>query len=203
MATIVDSIEELKRIYDGGVSEAAIKKVANRLTPKYEEWISNSYFCVLSTVGEEGVDNSPRGDNGPVVKVVDESTLLMPDWRGNNRLDSLLNIIRDKRASLMFFVTGSNTVIRVNGGAFVSADDDLINQFEVKGKKPKSVIVFAVKEVYSQCAKAMIRSDLWKRDCSGLNLPTVGDFMVEQTGGEFDGKTYDGEWRDRAEKTMW
>lgn len=108
------SLSELESLY-GDVDPNSLIKVANRITPAYGAWISRSRFCVLSTVGAEGTDATPRGDDGPVVRIQDDRTLLLPDWRGNNRIDNLRNIARDGRVSLMFFVNGSNNVIRVNG----------------------------------------------------------------------------------------
>ena len=115
-------------------------------------------LCVLSTVGPEGTDGSPRGDDGPVVRIADEKTLLMPDWRGNNRADSLRNMVRDGRVSLMFMVPGSNNVVRVNGTAVLSIAKDLLTRFSDKGRRPRSVIVVTIGEIYSQCARALMRA---------------------------------------------
>lgn len=106
----------------GSPGEAALAKVARRMTPLYRAWIGRSRFCVLSTVGPEGTDASPRGDGGPVVLELDAGTLALPDWRGNERIDSLRNVVRDPRVSLMFFVPGSDNVVRVNGRGRVTAD---------------------------------------------------------------------------------
>ena len=201
MTHYVEDIAELEDLY-GTPGAASMRKVVQRLTPLYRKWILTSRYCILSTVGPEGTDGSPRGDDGPVVRELDEKTLLMPDWRGNNRMDSLRNIVSDGRLSLMFMVPGSNTVVRLNGRGKVSTDPDLTGQFEMKGRHPRSVIVIQVEEIYSQCARATIRADIWARDDSA-ELPSVGDLISEASQGEEGGKTYDAEWGARAAKSMW
>lgn len=198
----ITTIADLENHY-GTPVEASLVKVARRLTPAYRAWIEQSRLCILSTVGPEGTDASPRGDDGPVVRVADPGTLLLPDWHGNNRIDSLRNILRDPRISLMFFVAGSNNVIRVNGRAVVTADDDLRESFTREGKLPRTVIVIDVAEVYSQCARALLRSGIWVRGDQSTGLPTVGDMLAELTRGRIDGATYDAEWPGRAAGTMW
>lgn len=202
----IQSIDQLEDIY-GIPSEAAMVKVTNRLTPGYRKWINRSKLCILSTVGPEGTDASPRGDDQPVVTELDERTLAMPDWRGNNRIDSLRNIVRDERVSLMFFINGSNNVIRVNGHARLTTDETLLAQFSRPNKHgvvtPRSIIVIRIGEVYSQCARALMRSTFWTDRPSAGELPSMGELLNEITNGEFDGDTYDHEWPARAAKTMW
>jgi PPOX class probable FMN-dependent enzyme len=198
----INSIEELEQIYKAP-GEAATLKVTSFLTPAYKTWIERSRFCIISTVGPEGTDASPRGDEGPVVRIQDHKTILMPDWMGNNRIDTLRNIVRDERASLMFMINGANNVIRTNGRAYISTHEELLQRFEFKGKLPRSVIVFTVEEVYSQCARALIRSQLWTSVDQANGLPTVGQMLAEISKGDFDGKTYDATWHERAQKTMW
>lgn len=198
---IVQDLDALEALY-GTPGEASLIKVAPNLTPLYSKWILASRFCVISTVGAEGTDGSPRGDDGPVVQKLDDQTLLMPDWRGNNRIDTLRNIVEDGRISLMFFVPGSHNVIRVNGTAQVSCDPVLLKRFRDKGKLPRSVIVITVGEVYSQCARALMRGGLWAGGQAPEDLPTIGELLAEQKAG-FDGASYDAEWASRAEQTMW
>jgi len=199
--TWVTDIEELEALY-GTPGEASLLKVAPEITPEYRAWINASRLCILSTVGEGGTDASPRGDDGPVVREQDPKTLLMPDWRGNNRLDSLRNIVSDGRVSLMFFVRGSNNVIRVNGTARLSVDPNLIAEFEKDGHAPRSVIVIAVAEVYSQCARALMRAGIWAGVSDAEGLPSMGDILRAQKA-SFDGASYDRDWADRAARTMW
>lgn len=194
---IIDDIASLEALYDVA-SPASLTKVVTRLSPQYVKWINTARFCILTTVGPEGSDGSPRGDVGSVVRVVNELTLWLPDWRGNNRMDSLRNIVRDGRVSLMFMVTGSANVIRVNGSAILSADPVVTSTFEHLGTHPKSVIVITMGEAYFQCAKAIMRSELWKGD-SAVDLPTAGQLLKEQQG-EFDAQAYDAS---NAKAKMW
>lgn len=198
---VVRDIAELEALY-GPPGRASVAKVADRMTPLYRRWIGASRFCVLSTVGPEGTDGSPRGDDRPVVTELDERTLLMPDWRGNNRMDSLRNIVADGRASLLFMVPGSPTVVRVNGRAVVSVDPDLIARFEDRGRRSRSVIVLTVKEIYTQCARAVMRAGLWG-DRPKPDLPSPGDILSEMTAGDIDGAAYDADWPGRAARSMW
>ena len=197
----VRDMSELEALY-GAPGEASLIKVARQMTPMYRKWIMASRFCVLSTVGPEGTDGSPRGDDGPVVRELDAQTLAMPDWRGNNRMDSLRNIMADGRVSLMFMVPGSNNVVRVNGVARVTVDANLCQSFEVDGRHPKSVIVVKIGEIYSQCARALMRADLWSCKDQGREVPSVGDMLQEMKDG-FDGADYDAAWGARAAETMW
>jgi PPOX class probable FMN-dependent enzyme len=198
----IDSVAALEEIYNLTPSEPALVKVTDHLTPAYRTWIERSRFCVLTTVGPEGTDGSPRGDDGPVVRVADPRTLLMPDWKGNNRIDSLRNIVRDGRVSLMFMVTGSTTIMRVNGRAHLTTDDALRASFAHEGAWPRSVIVVAVTEVYSQCARAVQRAGLWGRGDDSAGLPTVGQMLADAKAG-FDGAAYDRERATRAHTGMW
>lgn len=197
----VEDITALEALY-GESPAAALRKVAHRLTPLYRKWIMTSRFCVLSTVGPNGTDGSPRGDDSPVVTELDERTLAMPDWRGNNRLDTLRNIVEDGRISLMFMVPGSNTIVRVNGTARLATDKTLRSRFERKSRLPATVIVIAIAEIYTQCARAPLRAGLWGRDDSA-GLPTPGAILAEMTEGEEGGADYDSAWSARAAKTMW
>lgn len=202
MADPIGDIAELEALY-GTPSAPALRKVAHRMTPLYRRWIMASKFCVLTTVGPDGTDGSPRGDTGPVVVEQDPNTLLMPDWRGNNRLDSLRNIVGDGRVSLMFMITGSNTIVRVNGKAWLTADEGMRAQFEKAGRLPATVIVITIAEIYTQCARALIRSGLWADTDRSAGLPTPGEILAEMTDGAEGGAAYDTEWPIRAAKTMW
>ena len=200
--TPITDIAALEGHY-GTPSDGAMRKVADRLTPAYRRWIMASRFCVLTTVGPEGTDASPRGDDGPVVMELDDRTLALPDWLGNNRIDSLRNIVRDGRVSLMFMVPGSRNVVRVNGSAIVTADEASRSRFERGGKRPRTVIVLTVREVYFQCSRAILRAGLWSGEDESGEIPTAGDLLAEMTGGAVGGAGYDIEWTERASKTMW
>ncbi|MGG6897171.1 pyridoxamine 5'-phosphate oxidase family protein [Rhizobium sp. BR 315] len=200
---IVTSVEELRALY-GGVGEASITKVTQVLTPPYRRMIEASPFMALATVGPEGLDCSPRGDLGGVVRVEDERTLLLPDWRGNNRVDSLENIVRDPRVAMMFLVPGSNTTMRLNGRAVISIEPGLLESFAMDGKHPRCVVVITIDEVYFQCARAVMRAELWnaERFADPASLPSPG-VMLKAAKGDFDQETYDREWPARAAKTLW
>lgn len=197
----VTSVKDLEALYDV-VNPLSLDKVARQITPRYRQWIEASRFVILSTVGPEGTDASPRGDVDPVVHIQDPGTLLLPDWRGNNRLDSLKNIVRDERVSLMFMVPGSNNVVRVNGTAIVTADPDLCARFEKKNITPRSVIVMTVGEAYFQCAKAIMRSRLWAAEDESDKVPSAGDFLREVKE-DFDGAGYDTGYADYAKDRLW
>ncbi len=199
---MIETMAELEAVYDAPPVKTSLDKVADRLTPLYRQWIMASRFCVLSTVGPEGTDASPRGDDGPVVAELDPRTLAMPDWRGNNRIDSLRNIVRDGRVSLMFMVPGSANVVRVNGRARLTADPAMTGRFEQRGKHPRSVILVEIGEVYFQCAKAIMRSRLWSGEDEGAAVPTAGE-MVREADAGFDAEDYDAHYAERAQERMW
>ncbi|MCP5037434.1 MAG: pyridoxamine 5'-phosphate oxidase family protein [Rhodobacteraceae bacterium] len=198
----LQTTEALEALY-GTPAEASQVKVASHLTPTYRKWIEASRFCIVSTIGPDGTDGSPRGDDGPVVMILDSAILALPDWRGNHRLDTLRNIVADPRVSLMFMVAGSDNVVRVNGTAQITADKDLRARFEKNGKTPATVTVIHIHEVYSQCARALLRARLWKDGDQSEGLPTIGDMLREMTAGEFDGAAYDQDWPERATKSLW
>lgn len=202
--SFISSIEELEKIY-GKPKAPSIVKVADHITDEYRAWINSSNFCTLATVGPEGIDASPRGDKGNVVFELDEKTLAMPDRRGNNRMDSLRNLVHDGRVSLMFLIQGSNTIIRINGTANISVESMMLQQFAINGQEPRSVILIDINEIYFQCARAAMRAGLWDHenwpDIS--KLPTAGDILQAQTKGNIDAKEYDQDWPNKAKASLW
>ncbi|TYC50462.1 pyridoxamine 5'-phosphate oxidase family protein [Rhodobacterales bacterium] len=201
--TLIKTLDDLHAHY-GTAGEASQIKEIERLSPSYKHIIESSAFCALATCGPEGLDCSPRGDEGSVVRVHDDKTLLMPDRRGNNRIDSLRNIVRDPRVSLMFMVPGWNNVLRVNGMAEISVDPELLTTFEKEVKLPRSVIIITISTVYFQCARALMRSGMWddRNRISPGDLPTPG-MIMQEIKQSFDGKAYDEEWAGRAANSMW
>lgn len=193
---------DLAAIY-GPPAAASLDKVADRLIPDYRAFVEKSRFCILSSVGPEGVDASPRGDDGPVARVLDDRHLALPDWRGNNRIDSIRNITRDPRAALMFVVRGADTVLRVNGQARVTDDATLRAGFERQGRQPRTVIVLQLAEVYFQCARALMRAGLWSGADDSAGLPTPGQILSRLSDGRVGGDDYDRAWPSRAAETMW
>jgi len=198
----IESIAALETHY-GTPSAPAVRKVSNHLTPLYRHWIMTAKLCVLSTVGPDGTDGSPRGDDGPVVLELDPRRLALPDWRGNQRLDSLRNIVEDGRISLMFMVAGAHNVVRVNGMAWLTDDAGLRARFEKRGNVPATVIVIEIEQVYSQCARALMRAGIWDGTDHSAGLPTVGEILAEVSAGAEGGAAYDAAWAPRAAKTMW
>ena len=201
---IVTSIEELEQLYDSPV-DTSLLKITDHITPLQREYVDASPFVVLATVGPEGVDVSPRGDPAGFVRVVDQRTLQLPDRRGNNRLDSLRNIVRDPRVSLLFLVPGVGVTLRVIGDAVLRTDLELRRDFEIDGKLPATVIEIAVTQAYTQCPKALIRSDLWnpERFRQASELPSVGQINQAITDGAFDGAAYDAAYPERIRQTIY
>ncbi|MFC3713152.1 pyridoxamine 5'-phosphate oxidase family protein [Sphingoaurantiacus capsulatus] len=203
--TIIATIDELEAIYSAKpVAASTVKEVA-RITPDYARLIKASPFVALATSGPEGLDCSPRGDKPGFVRILDERTLAMPDRRGNNRIDSLRNIVRDPRVALLFLIPGSGTTFRVNGRATLSADAELLASFAVEDHAPRTVILIEVETAYFQCARAIVRSELWNpaRHVDPKSLPTPGQILAALTAGEVGGEGYDREWPGRAAATMW
>lgn len=202
--SVVNSVEQLESIY-GFPAETSTVKVTSTITPEYRAIINASPFLTLATCGPEGLDCSPRGDLKGVVQIVDDSTIHIPDRRGNNRVDSLRNIVRDPRIAMLFLLPGSGSTLRVNGNAHISIDDSLLKSFAVDGSPPRSVVVVTVKEVYFQCARAIVRSELWNPDrhVDVKSLPTPGQILARLSDERVGGEAYDQEWPERARKTLW
>lgn len=196
------SINALEALYPEP-SVNATRKVAHHLTPAYRKWIMAARYCVVSTVGPEGTDASPRGDIGPVVSEIDEHTLAMPDWPGNNRVDTLRNLVGDPRIALMFLIPGQGAVVRLNGQARITTDETLRQRFETKGKLPRAVIVIKIGEIYAHCSRANIRSDLWNPDNRPTEAPTMGDLLAEATKGEVEAEAYNQDWAIRGPQKLW
>ena len=203
MSTI-NTIDELEALY-GKPGETSLVKEVDHVAAPYKAFIAASPFAALATCGPEGLDCSPRGDVPGFVRVQDGKTLMLPDRRGNNRVDSLRNIIRDPRVSLMFLVPGCGNAVRVNGRAHLTVDPALLASFAVDGKAPRSVIAIAVEAVYFQCARAIVRSHLWDaaHHVDPGSLPSAGEMLAALSGGRVGGVAYDADWAGRAEKTMW
>jgi PPOX class probable FMN-dependent enzyme len=202
--SVIATIGELDAIY-GQPNEASTVKVADRITPAYRILIEKSPFAALASCGPEGLDCSPRGDLPGFVRISDDKTLMMPDRRGNNRVDSLRNIVRDPRVALLFLIPGSGSTLRVNGRAHLSVDADLLASFGVDGKTPRTVIVMTVHEIYFQCARAIVRSDLWNPDkrVDPKTLPTPGQILAEMSENRVGGEDYDRAWPERARQSLW
>jgi PPOX class probable FMN-dependent enzyme len=201
---IITEAAQLRALY-GEPGTASLIKELDHVIPEYAAFIHASPFVALATSGPEGLDCSPRGDLAGFVRVADSKTLMMPDRHGNNRVDSLSNIVRDGRIGLLFLVPGSGTTLRVNGTAAVSINAELCRSFAMEGKPARSVTVITVASVYFQCARAIHRSDLWNPDkhADPATLPTPGKILAAVSKAEIDGDAYDKAWPERARSTMW
>jgi len=180
----VTSVSQLEALYPE-INPASLVKEATVITPQYRELIEASPFAALSTIGPGGMDCSPRGDRHQVVHVVDERTVHLPDRRGNNRLDSLRNIVEDGRVALLLLIPGLSECMRINGRAVLRCDDEVLTRYVVNDRGPTSVVEITAEAVYFQCAKAVLRSDLWNpaNHCDDGSLPTAGQILASMSEG--------------------
>lgn len=205
MSRLISSIEELEALYADPVPPAAHLKVLDHVSDHYRRFIEASPFLILASVGPSGVDCSPRGDPAGFVRVADPKTLLIPDRRGNNRLDSLRNIVVDPRVHLLFLIPGIGETMRVIGRAAIDADPDLCASFTLQGKAPRCVIRVSVDEVYPQCQKALVRARLWDpaMQITRSSLPSSGEMLATISKGAFDGEAYDKAYPERLKQTIY
>lgn len=201
---VVTDVATLERLY-GAPSAPSIVKETRALTPSYRAMIEASPFLVLATVGPDGLDCSPRGDAPGFVHVQDAATLLLPDRRGNNRVDSLRNVIYDPRVALLFFVPGVDETLRVNGRATLRADAASCARFAVDGRLPRTVLEIAVDAVFFQCTRALVRSGLWDatRQVARATVPSPGAMLAEASAGSEGGAAYDAGLAARQRATLY
>ncbi|WP_439519696.1 pyridoxamine 5'-phosphate oxidase family protein [Hydrogenophaga sp.] len=185
----IDDLASLQALF-GAVGDASLRKEVAHLHPVYQRWIAASPFAVLATSGPDGLDASPRGDPAGLVTVQDEHTLLLPERAGNNRVDSLKNILADPRVALLFLVPGVGETLRVNGRARISVAPDLLQRLAMDGKPPRCVLVITVETVFFQCARAMKRARLWEPGAPAP-VPSAGDMLAALTRNAIDGAAYD------------
>ena len=202
--TLLNDATTLRELY-GQPSEGAIAKEIDYVHPHYRAMIEASPFMVMATSGPDGLDVSPRGDPAGFVVVEDEHTLLIPDRRGNNRADSLNNLVADPRIALLFLIPGVGETLRVNGRAEISVEPALLERFPAQGKLPRSVIVVHVERVYFQCPKALVRSDLWNpaKHIERKALPSAGTILGDITRGKVGGADYDAAYPARLKATIY
>ena len=203
MSDRIATTDELEQLY-GQPAERSLIKETPTITAEYRRLIEAAPFLAIASVGPEGMDCSPRGDGPGFVAVLDERTLAIPDRRGNNRIDTLRNIVRDDRVALLFLIPGLNETLRVNGRAHISVDPDLLSRFAVQEREPKSVIVVAIETMYFQCARALKRAGLWDPSVQvdPATLPSAGQ-LVKSVAASFDADTYDAELQDRQARTLY
>jgi PPOX class probable FMN-dependent enzyme len=201
---IISDLDDLKQLYKA-VNPISLAKETQFLTPEYQRWIEAAPFFALASVGEGGLDCSPRGDKPEqLFRILDERTIAIPDRRGNNRIDTLTNIVGDPRVAMLFLLPGVDETLRINGRAYITTHSGLLDYFEVAGKKPASVVVVKIDVVYFQCARALTRAKLWDVDsfCDPAHVPTAGQ-MTRAAKGDFDSEAYDAELRGRQKATMY
>ncbi|MBU6378262.1 MAG: pyridoxamine 5'-phosphate oxidase family protein [Gammaproteobacteria bacterium] len=201
---LVTSEAELTALY-GDASPIAITKEIDHISAEYRAFVDKAPFVILASVGPEGLDCTPRGDPAGFVRVVDPRTVLIPDRRGNNRIDTLRNIVRDPRIALLFLIPGVGETLRINGRAEITTDPALCASFEMQGKAPRTVLRVHVERVYFQCPKALIRSRLWSADAqiARSELPTAGQIVQAITANAVDGKAYDDAYPERVRQTIY
>ncbi len=202
--SIISTVAELEALYGRPVNASVVKE-AKHITPSYRAYIQASPFAVLASAGPEGLDCSPRGDRPGFVRVADSKTLMLPDRRGNNRVDSLRNIVRDPRMALLFLVPGVDTTLRVNGRARLSTEPGLLSSFAIDGKAARVVMVVEVDAVYFQCTRALLRSELWdsSRHVDPGTLPSAGEMLSELSNNRIGAQDFDHAWQARARRMMW
>ena len=202
---VIATMAQLEALYEEPVYPPAKFKEVERITAAYRKLIEASPFFALATIGPDGLDCSPRGDPAGFVRVVDDKTVVIPDRRGNNRIDSLRNLITDSRVALLFLIPGVSETLRIMGRATISTDPELCASFTMQGKAPRSVLVVNVEKVFFQCAKAIVRSKLWDpaTKVERSSLPTPGVILAEITDGKLGGPEHDRAYPDRLKATIY
>lgn len=200
----VTSIEQLEALYGAPVPRSVFKEI-DHISDHYRAFIESAPFVVVASNGPDGLDCSPRGDPPGFVRVENDKTVLIPDRRGNNRLDTLRNLVGDPRISLLFMIPGIGETLRINGRAEISTDPDLCASFTMQGKVPVSVLVVSVDRVYFQCQKALARSRLWSADAQipRSALPSTGEILQALSQDDFDGAEYDRGYPEHMKKTIY
>lgn len=200
----VTDIATLERLY-GPPTAASLTKEIDYIHRHYRAFIQAAPFAVLATSGVGGLDASPRGDPAGFVVVEDTKTLLIPDRRGNNRMDSLRNIVADPRVALLFLIPGVGETLRINGKAVISTTPALLDRFRIDGNAPRSVIVVRVDAVYFQCSRAILRSSLWDPDrhVERATLPSIGTILAELSRSSTDWEDYDRDLSERLKTTLY
>ena len=200
----ITTIDALERIY-GAPAEPAVAKEIDYISDHYATFIEKAPFVVIATVGPEGLDCSPRGDPPGFVRIAGPRTVLIPDRRGNNRIDSLRNIVRDPRISLLFIIPGIGNTLRINGRAEISTDPELLASFAMGDKLPRTVLKVTTDRVYFQCPKAFVRARLWEASAQipRSAMPSTGEILAALTQGGIDGGEYDRAYPKRLEETMY
>lgn len=200
----IASQDQLDALYGTPVARSIDKEI-DHISAHYRAFIEAAPFVVIGSAGPEGLDCSPRGDPPGFVRVLDDKTVLVPDRRGNNRIDTLRNLVRDPRISLLFLIPGVGETLRLNGRAEILVEPELCASFAVQGKPARSVLAVTVERVYYQCQKALARSRLWDADAQVPRsaLPSAGEINEALSKQGFDGAAYDRGYADYMRKTLY
>ncbi|MFF6013434.1 MSMEG_1061 family FMN-dependent PPOX-type flavoprotein [Rahnella sp. R3(2024)] len=200
---ITDS-NELEQLY-GAVAKPSLTKVTDFIHPAYRPFIEASPFVALATSGPDGLDVSPRGDPAGFIHIEDDKTNLLPDRRGNNRIDSLRNILHDNRVALLFLIPGIGETLRISGTAEIRKDPAFLDKFSVNNQSPKTVLRISVISVFFQCSRAIIRSKLWDpaTQVERQALPSTGSILSMISQSEIDGLAYDEALPERLKTTLY
>lgn len=201
---VINSINELEALYGKPATPSVIKEV-DYLTAEYMAIIEASPMMILATCGTGGLDCTPRGDVRGFARILDKHTIVFPDRRGNNRIDSLRNIIQDNRVAILFLIPGVGTTLRINGTATISSDHELLESFAVDGNPPKTAVIVSIQSAFFHCARAIVRSGLWNPETfiESTEVPSPGEILAALSRGVHGGTKYDEEWPQRAKKTLW
>jgi len=204
MTHSISTIEQLEALY-GQPSSTALNKESAQLTDAYQAWLDKAAFFAFASTGKNGLDCSPRGDQrGKAFRVLDNKTIAIPDRRGNNRLDTLRNIVTDPHVAMLFLIPGITEALRINGRADITTDPNLLAQFDMNGHPPTSVVKVTIDAVYFQCARAVMRSSLWDatQQLNAGDVPSAGE-MAKSVDPDFDAEAYDCTLRERQKKTLY
>lgn len=201
----IETREQLRTAY-GETSELAARKVMPRLDSHARAFLAASPFCMIGSQDGAGrADVSPKGDGPGFVRALDDTTLALPDRPGNNRLDTWENVIANPAVGLIFMIPGVDDTLRINGTARLTTDEALCAELGMNGRPALAVLVIEVREVYLHCAKAFIRSHLWKPETWPRErpVPTLGEMVRDQLALPADGKEIDGAIEESYTKSMW
>jgi PPOX class probable FMN-dependent enzyme len=201
---LVTTVEALEALYGTPAGASVIKEI-DHINDGYRALIEAARFVAIATSGPEGLDCSPKGDPAGFIRILDDRTLAIPDRRGNNRVDTFHNIVRDPRVALLFLIPGVGETLRVNGRADISIDPELLASFAMNGKNPVCVMIVHIESIYFHCSKAMVRSKLWDpaQMVDRKSLPSTGTIVAELSKGRLGGEAYDRELPERVQAQLY
>ncbi|MFK7997414.1 MAG: pyridoxamine 5'-phosphate oxidase family protein [Granulosicoccus sp.] len=203
MSDTVSTLKQLESLYSQP-ARASVDKETSEINAAYRSLIEAASFVTVASVGYSGLDCSPRGDKAGFVHILDSRTVALPDRRGNNRLDTLRNVLQDPRIALLFLIPGLNETLRINGRAHISTNENLLASFEVDGSLPVTALVIKIETMFFQCARALKRSQLWNAESKvdPNSLPRAGE-LIKSVVANFDADEYDTKLATRQASTLY